>query len=85
MCIISKGDTDSAEVGESKRTQDIPKDESTAKEGSKGGVLIGKEGSLVKEKVVSKEKTLPSSLSKENSMEESLICGICQVSIHACM
>ena len=88
MCIISKDDTDSAEVGEieSKTThvQDIPKDESTAKEGSKDEVLIGKEGSFVKEKEASKEKIPTSSLSRENSMEESLLCGICQVSMHAC-
>ena len=43
---------------------------------------MAKEDPIVKEKEVSKKEATASSLSKDNSMEESLLCGICQVSIH---
>ena len=57
----------------------MPKDDSTAREEVK--VSLAKEDSIVKEKDISKKETTASSLSKDNSMEESLLCGICQVSI----
>ena len=68
--------TDSAVAGEVKdeAIKDIPKENSVIKEEP----LIGKEDSIVKEKEANKKTPAPS-LSKENSMEECLICGICQV------
>ena len=58
----------------------MPKDDSTASEEVK--ISVTKEELIVKEKEVSKKEATASSLSKDNSMEESLLCGICQVSIH---
>ena len=60
-------------------------DDSATKEGPKDKISIATEDSIVKEKEANKEKNTVPSLSKENSMEESLLCGICQVSIlHTC-
>ena len=58
----------------------MPKDDSTTSKEVK--VSVAKEDSIVKEKEISKKEATASSLSKDNSMEESLLCGICQVSIH---
>ena len=78
LYISSKDDTDTAEVGEVK--SETTSDDPTRKEETKDDVLIAKEDSIVKEKGASKEKSLPPSLSRGQSMEENLLCGICQVS-----
>ena len=79
MC-SSKDDGISGEV-ESKTTKDVPKEDSTTEEGLKDEMLMAKEDSVVKEKETNKEKN---PVTRENSMEESLLCGICQVSLHTC-
>ena len=77
-----KDDGGNSDDMESKMTEDVPKEGSaTTKEGLHDEVLMAKEDSIVKGKAANKEKSLVPSLARENSMEESLLCGICQVSI----
>ena len=82
LYISSKDDSGNSDEVESKTTKNVPKEGSAkTEEGLHKEVLMGKEDSVVKEKAANKEKNSVSSLSRENSMEESLLCGICQVSI----
>ena len=75
--INSKDDDGYSDEVKLKTTEDVPKEDSTTKEGLQDEVLMAKEDSAVKEKEANKP--IPS-LSRQTSMEESLLCGICQVS-----
>lgn len=82
MYISGKDDDGNPDEVESKPTEDVPKRGSaTTKEGLHDEALMAKEDSIVKEKAPNNEKNSAPSIPRENSMEESLLCGICQVSI----